>query len=125
MPERQSWVPAGELRPGDRSRSSQGALVTVTAVSRHSGRQDTYDLDVSGIDSYYVRVGTEDVLAHNCTDLARAERMFWDVAHTLDEHVNVTRQQMTDSPAPTAPARWATVSTVSAITVRRRATASP
>jgi hypothetical protein len=96
LPERQSWVPAGELRPGDRLRSSEGALVTVTAISRHQERQDTYDLDVSGIDSYYVRVGTEDVLVHNCTDLARAERMFPGVAHTLDEHVNVTRQQMKD-----------------------------
>ncbi|MFC5639340.1 pre-toxin TG domain-containing protein [Streptomyces bullii] len=96
LPERQAWVPAGELRTGDRLRTAEGGLMTVTATSRSADRRDTYDLDVSGIDSYYVRVGTEDVLVHNCTDLARAERMFPGVAHTLDEHVNVNRQQMKD-----------------------------
>ncbi|WP_244375389.1 pre-toxin TG domain-containing protein [Streptomyces ficellus] len=94
LPERGAWIPAGELRPGDRLRSPEGGAVTVAATDRTDERQDTYDLDVSGIDSYYVQVGTEDVLVHNCTDLARAERMFPGVAHTLDEHVNVTRQQM-------------------------------
>ncbi|MGW7052950.1 pre-toxin TG domain-containing protein [Streptomyces sp. NPDC054887] len=94
LPERASWVPAGELRPGDRLRTPEGGLVTVTATDRSDERQDTYDLDVSGIDSYYVQVGTDDVLVHNCTDLARAERMFPGVAHTLDEHVDVNQQQM-------------------------------
>ncbi|MFB6816820.1 pre-toxin TG domain-containing protein [Streptomyces sp. NPDC056347] len=94
LPERGSWVPAGELRPGDLLRTPDGGPVTVTATDRGTERQDTYDLDVSGIDSYYVRVGTDDVLVHNCTDLARAERMFPGVAHTLDEHVNVTVQKM-------------------------------
>ncbi len=28
---------------------------------------DAYDLDVAGIDSYYVGVGAEDVLVHSCT----------------------------------------------------------
>ncbi|MGA5167486.1 MULTISPECIES: pre-toxin TG domain-containing protein [Streptomyces] len=115
LPERASWVPAGELRPGDRLRTPEGASVTVTATDRSDERRDTYDLDVSGIDSYYVRVGTEDVLVHNCTDLARAERMFPGVAHTLDEHVNVTRDQMKDLAVkktrkvgrPTPNSRWA------------------
>ncbi|MFC8268395.1 RNase A-like domain-containing protein [Streptomyces cinereoruber] len=94
LPERGDWVPAGELEPGDRLRTPEGGSATVAATDRGDERQDTYDLDVSGIDSYYVRVGTEDVLVHNCTDLARAERMFPGVAHTLDEHVDVTLQQM-------------------------------
>ncbi|MFJ5995662.1 pre-toxin TG domain-containing protein [Streptomyces sp. NPDC092370] len=114
LPERQAWVPAGELRAGDRLRTPQGGLMAVTATDRSGERQDTYDLDVSGIDSYYVQVGTEDVLVHNCTDLARAERMFPGVAHTLDEHVNVTQQQMKNLAIektrkmgrPTSNSRW-------------------
>ncbi|WP_374986111.1 RNase A-like domain-containing protein [Streptomyces fradiae] len=94
LPERQAWVPAGEVRRGDQLRTDEGALATVTGTSGFTGNQDTYDLDVSGIDSYYVQVGTQDVLVHNCTDLARAERKFPGIAHTLDEHVNVTQQQM-------------------------------
>ncbi|MGW7461883.1 RNase A-like domain-containing protein [Streptomyces sp. NPDC054797] len=94
LPERQSWAPAGTLRAGDHLRTPQGAQATVTATTQYAHRQDTYDLDVNGIDSYYVQVGTEDVLVHNCTDLARAEKMFQGVAHTLDEHVNVTPAQM-------------------------------
>ncbi|MFE5893192.1 RNase A-like domain-containing protein [Streptomyces sp. NPDC056462] len=94
LPARQAWVPAGEIRVGDRLRTSEGTETTVSGISRSHDRQDTYDLDVSGIDSYYVRAGSQDVLVHNCTDLARAERLFPGVAHTLDEHVNVTRQQM-------------------------------
>ncbi|MCX4511473.1 pre-toxin TG domain-containing protein [Streptomyces sp. NBC_01619] len=94
LPDRQAWVPAGELRAGDRLHTAEGTEATVTGTERSAGRQATYDLDVSGIDSYYVRVGAQDVLVHNCTDLARAERMFPGVAHTLDEHVNVDRQKM-------------------------------
>ncbi|WP_405598857.1 pre-toxin TG domain-containing protein [Streptomyces sp. NBC_01410] len=94
LPDRQAWVPAGELRAGDRLHTAEGTEATVTATERSDGRQATYDLDVSGIDSYYVRVGDQDVLVHNCTDLARAERMFPGIAHTLDEHVNVDRQKM-------------------------------
>ncbi len=114
LPDRQAWVPAGELRTGDRLRTAEGTHATLTATTRHTDRQDTYDLDVSGIDSYYVQVGTQDVLVHNCTDLARAERMFPGVAHTLDEHVNVNQRQMKDlaitktrrTGRPTPNSRW-------------------
>ncbi|KUH38242.1 hypothetical protein ATE80_13705 [Streptomyces kanasensis] len=94
LPQRQAWVPAGEVRQGDQLRTDEGARATVTGTSGFMARQDTYDLDVSGIDSYYVQVGTQDVLVHNCTDLARADRMFPGVAHTLTEHVNVNHDQM-------------------------------
>lgn len=115
LPERQAWVTAGELRAGDRLRTAEGSQVTVSGTARFTERLETYDLDVSGIDSYYVRVGTQDVLVHNCTDLARAERMFPGVAHTLDEHVTVNRQQMKDlaikktrknNGRPTPNSRW-------------------
>ncbi|WP_051782614.1 MULTISPECIES: RNase A-like domain-containing protein [unclassified Streptomyces] len=114
LPERQTWVPAGELRVGDRLRTSEGEQVTVSATIRYADRRDTYDLDVTGIDSYYVQVGTDDVLVHNCTDLARAEREFKGIAHTLDEHVNVTLQKMKDlavdktlrTGRPTRNSRW-------------------
>ncbi|MFJ5078458.1 RNase A-like domain-containing protein [Streptomyces sp. NPDC088553] len=94
LPERRSWVSAGAVVAGDRLRTAEGARVVVTATTRFAGHQDTYDLDVSGIDSYYVEAGTEDVLVHNCTDLGRAQRLFPGVAHTLDEHVDVDLQQM-------------------------------
>ncbi|MEU6164171.1 RNase A-like domain-containing protein [Streptomyces tanashiensis] len=114
LPERQSWVSAGTVSAGDRLRTPEGAQVAVTATTRYAGHQDTYDLDVSGIDSYYVQVGTEDVLVHNCTDLARAQRLFPGVAHTLDEHVDVDLEQMKDLAIkktnkvgrPTPSSRW-------------------
>ncbi|MEG3630713.1 pre-toxin TG domain-containing protein [Streptomyces poriticola] len=116
LPERRAWVAAGEIRAGERLRTADGTEVTVTGTARFGAeRRATYDLDVSGIDSYYVQAGTQDVLVHNCTDLARAERMFPGVAHTLDEHVDVDRQQMQRLAAaktrktgkPTPNSRWA------------------
>ncbi|MGW6863959.1 RNase A-like domain-containing protein [Streptomyces sp. NPDC054901] len=114
LPDRQDWIPAGELRTGDRLRTTDGGYAVVSATVRETGRQDTYDLDVSGIDSYYVGVGAENVLVHNCTNLARAGQMFPGLAHTLDEHVDVTRDRMKELAItktkkmgkPTSNSRW-------------------
>ncbi|MGX1885368.1 polymorphic toxin-type HINT domain-containing protein [Streptomyces sp. NPDC055287] len=114
VPSRNEWVRADELAVGDRLRTAEGSFLTVQDTAQFADRLTTYDIDVSGIDSYYVGVGNHNVLVHNCTDLARAERMFPGVAHTLDEHVNVNRQQMEDLASkktrkigrPTPNSRW-------------------
>ncbi|WP_274564978.1 RNase A-like domain-containing protein [Streptomyces spiramyceticus] len=94
VPSRNEWVRADELATGDRLRTAEGSFLTVQETTRLAGRLTTYDIDVSGIDSYYVGVGNHTVLVHNCTDLARANSLFPGLAHTVDEHIDVTKEQM-------------------------------
>ncbi|MFJ6184737.1 polymorphic toxin-type HINT domain-containing protein [Streptomyces sp. NPDC092295] len=59
------WAEAGELSPGDELRTPTGSTRTVTAVSRYTQRQTTYDLTVAGIHTYYVGIGSAAALVHN------------------------------------------------------------
>ncbi|MGW7355706.1 RNase A-like domain-containing protein [Streptomyces sp. NPDC054802] len=86
--------PPDELRRGDRLRDATGGNVTVWGTETFTKEQTTYDLDVSGIDSYYVGVGESSALVHNCTDLVKDAGRFPGLAHTLDEHVDVDLERM-------------------------------
>ncbi len=92
--DRRDWVRADELVPGSRLLDGEGRELTVAGSERLAAEQTTYDLDVSGIDSYYVGVGERSALVHNCNDLARDAVLYPGLAHTLDEHVDVTLEQM-------------------------------
>jgi hypothetical protein len=92
--DRHEWVRADELRRGDRLRDATGGNVTVWGTETFTKEQTTYDLDVSGIDSYYVGVGESSALVHNCTDLVKDAGRFPGLAHTLDEHVDVDLERM-------------------------------
>ncbi|MGW6800545.1 polymorphic toxin-type HINT domain-containing protein [Streptomyces sp. NPDC055039] len=59
------WAEAGALSPGDELRTPTGSTRTVTAVSRYTQRQTTYDLTVAGIHTYYVGIGSAAALVHN------------------------------------------------------------
>ncbi|OSC70282.1 hypothetical protein B5180_25045 [Streptomyces sp. BF-3] len=88
------WLRADELKPGNRLLDATGRETAVAATDSFVQEQITYDLDVSGIDSYYVGVGESSALVHNCTDLVKDAGRFPGLAHTLDEHVDVDLDRM-------------------------------
>ena len=65
-----AWVPAGELRPGDKLQTPDGSEAVVTAVRNFTQTARTYNLTVDGLHTYYVVAGDTPVLVHNCDPLA-------------------------------------------------------
>ncbi|MFP8964833.1 polymorphic toxin-type HINT domain-containing protein, partial [Streptomyces nanhaiensis] len=61
------WVEAGGIRPGDELRTPGGSSLEVAEVERYELRQRTHDLSIEDIHTYYVGVGTENALVHNCS----------------------------------------------------------
>ncbi|MFD7449662.1 PA14 domain-containing protein [Kitasatospora sp. NPDC059827] len=62
------WVDAGDLRAGDLVRDPSSADTVWVAAVHDRGEvadQSVYNLSVSGIHTYHVRVGTEYLLVHN------------------------------------------------------------
>ncbi|MFG1778414.1 polymorphic toxin-type HINT domain-containing protein [Micromonospora sp. NPDC049048] len=62
---RESWVDAGDLKPGELLRTSAGTYVQVGAVRKYHAEHVTYDLTVDDIHTYYVVAGDAPVLVHN------------------------------------------------------------
>ncbi|MET8097910.1 RICIN domain-containing protein [Streptomyces sp. NPDC005236] len=84
------WVHVSDLRVGDRLRTSDGALQSVTALHDRPGLapRPVYDLTVDGLHTFYVRPQgghSRDVLVHNCLNLVQDEGI--EGAHTLEHHV--------------------------------------
>ncbi|MFJ9260147.1 polymorphic toxin-type HINT domain-containing protein [Streptomyces bacillaris] len=67
VPGTEEWVPAGELRAGQRLRTSSGEHVRISAVDRYTEQQRTHDLTVAELHSYYVLAGATPLLVHNCS----------------------------------------------------------
>lgn len=65
VPELKKWVDAGILRPGQYLRTSTGTHVQIVAVAHYTKRQQTYDLTIDGVHTYYVLAGETPVLVHN------------------------------------------------------------
>ncbi|MEV4347767.1 DUF6531 domain-containing protein [Actinoplanes sp. NPDC049596] len=62
--DRASWVPAADLKIGERLLS--GAEVTVSALATRSATTTVYNLTVARDHTYYVGEGSRHVLVHNC-----------------------------------------------------------
>ncbi|WP_282697210.1 polymorphic toxin-type HINT domain-containing protein [Streptomyces sp. CC208A] len=60
-----SWLNADELRPGMTLLAADGARVTVASVRTYETYQDTYNLTVADLHTYYVLAGETPVLVHN------------------------------------------------------------
>ncbi|MGW6565722.1 ricin-type beta-trefoil lectin domain protein [Streptomyces sp. NPDC054975] len=60
-----AWLDAGDLKPGMTLRTDTGATVAVEAVRGYRADQDTYDLTVEYLHTYYVLAGATPVLVHN------------------------------------------------------------
>lgn len=87
-----SWVDAGNLKPGMTLRTTNGDTAEVESVRSFDKRQRTYDLTVEGIHTYYVLAGDISVLVHNsgpCGPIkgavgeARAVRELQDRGYTI------------------------------------------
>lgn len=63
---RDTWLRAGELRPGMRLRTSEGTYARVGAVHAETrAGQRVHNLSVAGPHTYHVRAGAAAVLVHN------------------------------------------------------------
>ncbi|MFJ9828924.1 polymorphic toxin-type HINT domain-containing protein [Streptomyces sp. NPDC101160] len=60
-----AWIDAGQLKPGMTLRTDVGTTVTVSAVRIYEAKQDTYNLTVADLHTYYVLAGSTSVLVHN------------------------------------------------------------
>ncbi|MGW4164701.1 polymorphic toxin-type HINT domain-containing protein [Streptomyces sp. NPDC004788] len=67
------WTEASELADGDKLRTSDGTLITVTRVRNYHEAVVTYDLTVDRLHTYYVLAGNAPVLVHNCETLGDDE----------------------------------------------------
>ncbi|MEV7178703.1 LamG-like jellyroll fold domain-containing protein [Kitasatospora sp. NPDC093679] len=92
------WTLASDLRAGDLLHSADGTEHAVSAVEDRDGiaAQTVFDLTVSGLQTFHVRTEgdrPQDILVHNCNNLAADAQEFPRIAHTLSEHVNVDRAE--------------------------------
>ncbi|MER6448599.1 polymorphic toxin-type HINT domain-containing protein [Streptomyces venezuelae] len=62
----QVWKNAGDLKPGENLRTDDGASVAVGAIHTYEASNETYNLTVAGLHTYYVLAGATPVLVHNC-----------------------------------------------------------
>jgi len=65
--DRRAFLPAGELRRGERLRSAGGHTIRVSSISRRGPPATVYNIEVQGQHVYYVSTGA--VLVHNSCDL--------------------------------------------------------
>ncbi|MCZ7416925.1 polymorphic toxin-type HINT domain-containing protein [Streptomyces sp. WMMC897] len=59
------WIDAVELNPGMTLTMDTGEAVPLVATRTYNADQDTYDLTVEGLHTYYVLAGQTPVLVHN------------------------------------------------------------
>ncbi|WP_254705842.1 polymorphic toxin-type HINT domain-containing protein [Streptomyces vilmorinianum] len=87
----QAWLDAGELKPGMTLRTDTGATVTVAAARSYAARQDTYNLTVADLHTYYVLAGQTPVLVHNsnCPTASKYEDITSPGARMLNKSTDV------------------------------------
>ncbi|MEW2300872.1 polymorphic toxin-type HINT domain-containing protein [Streptomyces sp. NPDC006655] len=61
-----TWVPAGQLQPGDALNTDTNGHVYVVATRATPGIADRWNLTVQQLHTYYVLAGTTPILVHNC-----------------------------------------------------------
>ncbi|MCX5274647.1 polymorphic toxin-type HINT domain-containing protein [Streptomyces virginiae] len=60
------WKDAGDLKPGENLRTEDGESVAVSAIRTYEAFNETYNLTVADLHTYYVIAGATPVLVHNC-----------------------------------------------------------
>ncbi|BDZ53043.1 polymorphic toxin-type HINT domain-containing protein [Agromyces marinus] len=66
VPAAGAWVDASDLLSGDWMQTAAGTLVQVTAVQHDHREQTVHNLTVADTHTYYVAIGADAVLVHNC-----------------------------------------------------------
>ncbi|WP_079251212.1 polymorphic toxin-type HINT domain-containing protein [Streptomyces acidiscabies] len=92
------WVRVAELHRNDQLRSADGAVHSVSELRDLANLEprEVYDLTVDGLHTFYVRTDgphADDLLVHNCANLADELEFPKSGAHTLSRHVNVTPEE--------------------------------
>lgn len=62
-----AWKDAATLKPGTKLREDDGTTTTIQSVRTYTALQDTYNLTVADLHTYYVLAGETPVLVHNAT----------------------------------------------------------
>jgi hypothetical protein len=86
--DRQSFVAASDLRPGEQVRLADGRLTPVEKVGSHRRTEPVYNLEVDGEHVYYV--GQGGVLVHNANGPCLSVPSGTDVAFGFSRHGNST-----------------------------------
>ncbi|MFH8614206.1 polymorphic toxin-type HINT domain-containing protein [Streptomyces sp. NPDC017979] len=60
------WIKAGDLKPGMRLTTPEGAVALLDDTRYFEKRQRTHDLTIADLHAYYVLAGATPVLVHNC-----------------------------------------------------------
>ncbi|PJE97183.1 sugar-binding protein [Streptomyces carminius] len=60
-----AWVDAADLTPGTALRTDDGTTATLQSIRTYTDHQDTYNLTVADLHTYYVLAGETPVLVHN------------------------------------------------------------
>lgn len=84
------WTVVADLEVGDRLRTKDDKVRTVTALRDRTGltNQRVYDLTVDNLHTFYVLAGDSAVLVHNCSNLVADAVKFAGQAHILEKHVS-------------------------------------
>ncbi|MFG2944881.1 RICIN domain-containing protein [Streptomyces adustus] len=104
------WVHVSDLRAGDKLRTSDGDMQSVTSLHDRFGLapRSVYDLTVDGLHTFYVSPQgghSREVLVHNCLNLVADEGV--EEAHTLREHVRLSDREMAaEAEAKGRATRW-------------------
>ncbi|MFI7430392.1 polymorphic toxin-type HINT domain-containing protein [Micromonospora sp. NPDC049836] len=83
--DRQQWVYATDLRPGERLLSLHGRQVTVKSVESYAGSRVMHDLTVHSVHTYYVVVDGAPVLVHNAGGRRPSDYDDWDEDDPYEE----------------------------------------
>ncbi len=65
LPKRQTWLNAGDLRPGMWLQTSAGTYVQVSAVEHRTATRRVHNLTVEDFHTYHVVAGGQAILVHN------------------------------------------------------------
>ncbi|KZB79208.1 hypothetical protein AVL48_16540 [Amycolatopsis regifaucium] len=68
------WVNAKDLRSGDQVRTDDGRRLAVVSTRAWTQRQKVHNLTVEDVHTYYVTVGSEELLVHNAGESCKLNR---------------------------------------------------
>ncbi|MFF2628650.1 RNase A-like domain-containing protein [Kitasatospora griseola] len=96
------WKTVADLRPGDRVRSADGSIRSITALRPRTAQDVTvYDLTVDGTHTFFAgTAGTDalDILVHNCVNFIEDDVKFADEGgHTVSDHIDLSGQKLLDA----------------------------
>ncbi|MFD7838268.1 ricin-type beta-trefoil lectin domain protein [Streptomyces sp. NPDC059761] len=82
----QVWKNAGDLKSGGTLRTDEGTAATIVETRTYQAINETYNLTVADLHTYYVLAGQTPVLVHNSSLCGTAALEGGDWKHILDRH---------------------------------------